>query len=120
MTDAAQSDEFPYAQASFDLMKLPTDRYDLWAPLFSGTQEWCSRCYSTSIALNKQWLDFLQMRAEADFALPQRLMACKTPSEAWTAYVGFLQKAATDYQSEISDLGKYAVISSASKGSISK
>ena len=42
---------------------------DLWHPLV-GAGEWGTRCCSTAIAVNKQWLDFLQKRFKADWEMP--------------------------------------------------
>ena len=77
---------------------------------FSGPQEWCSRCSSTIYALNKHWFEFLQKRAQEDFALPQYIMSCRTPVEVWTVYMQFLQKAVTDYQKEFVELGKLGIV----------
>jgi hypothetical protein len=83
---------------------------DLWDPLIRGPQQWCSRCSSTIYALNKHWFEFLQKRAQEDFALPQYIMSCRTPVEVWTVYMQFLQKAVTDYQKEFVELGKLGIV----------
>jgi len=87
-----------------------TEATELWAPLITGTQDWVNRCSSTIYSLNKQWMDFFQKRVEQDFALPQHIMSCRTPVEVWSVYTDFLQKAAADYQTEFSELGKLDII----------
>ena len=79
---------------------------DLRHPLLVGAGEWGTRCCSTAIAVNKQWLDFLQKRLKADLEMPQRFMSCSSPYEAWSVHVGFLQKTITDYQKELTALAK--------------
>ena len=83
---------------------------ELWAPLISETQEWCSRCGSTIYALNKHWFEFLQKQVQEDFALPQHTRSCRTLVEVWSVYMQFLQKAVTDYQNEFVELGKLGIV----------
>ena len=94
MPDDRSNDAFSFGNV---LWQWPGADTDLWDPLISGPQEWCSRCSSTIYALNKHWFEFLQKRAQEDFALPQYIMSCRTPVEVWTVYMQFLQKAVTDY-----------------------
>ena len=89
---------------------------DLWHPLLVGAGEWGTRCCSTAIAVNKQWLDFLQKRLKADLEMPQRFMSCSSPYEAWSVHVGFLQKTITDYQKELTALAKLGVVKLPTRG----
>ena len=108
--DDRSNDAFDFAAFRNGLWQWPGADTDLWDPLISGTQEWCSRCGSTIYALNKHWFEFLQKRAQEDFALPQHIMSCRTPVEVWSVYTDFLQKAVADYQTEFSELGKLAIV----------
>ena len=54
--------------------------------------------------------EFLQKRFQEDFALPQKIMSCRTPGEVWSVYMQFLQKAVTDYQNEFVELGKLGIV----------
>ena len=107
MPDDRSNDAFSFGNV---LWQWPGADTDLWDPLTGGTQEWCSRCSSTIYALNKHWFEFLQKRAQEDFALPQYIMSCRTPVEVWTVYMQFLQKAVTDYQKEFVELGKLGIV----------
>ncbi len=107
MPDDRSNDAFSFGNV---LWQWPGADTDLWDPLISGPQEWCSRCSSTIYALNKHWFEFLQKRAQEDFALPQYVMSCRTPVEVWTVYMQFLQKAVTDYQKEFVELGKLGIV----------
>ena len=44
--------------------------------------------------------------------MPERVMSCSSPYEAWSVHVGFLQKAFTDYQKELTALAKLGVVKS--------
>ena len=107
MPDDRSNDAFSFGNV---LWQWPGADTDLWDPLISGPQEWCSRCSSTIYALNKHWFEFLQKRAQEDFALPQYFMSCRTSVEVWTVYMQFLQKAVTDYQKEFVELGKLGIV----------
>lgn len=67
-------------------------RLDLWHPLLVGAGEWGTGCCSTAIAVNKQWLDFLQKRLKADLEMPQRFISCSSPYEAWSGACGISAK----------------------------
>ena len=110
MTDDRYNDAFEFSKLRAGWSQWPAATAELWPPLTSGTQEWCSRCSSTIYALNKHWFEFLQKRAQEDFALPQYIMSCRTPVEVWTVYMQFLQKAVTDYQKEFVELGKLGIV----------
>ena len=110
MADDRSNDAFELSNLRIGLSQWPTANNELWAPLITGTQDWVSRCTSTIYSLNKQWLDFFQKRVEQDFALPQHVMSCRTPVEVWSVYTDFLQKAAADYQTEFSELGKLGIV----------
>jgi len=43
-------------------------------------------------------------------------MSCSTPYEAWSLQVGFLQRAVTDYQKELTHLAKLGVVKTAARG----
>jgi hypothetical protein len=106
MADDRSNDAFDTSDLRIGLSQWRAANTEHWGPLISGTQDWVGRSSSTIYTLNKQWLDFLQKRFKEDFALPQRIMSCRTPVELWSAYTGFLQKAVTDYQKEFTELGK--------------
>ena len=103
-------------QATSDPTTFPAEVSDLWHPLVTGAADWGTRCCSTAIAANKQWFEFLQKRFEADWEMPERLMSCSTPYEAWSLQVGFLQRAVTDYQKELTYLAKLGVVKTAARG----
>lgn len=103
-------------QATSGPTTFPAEVSDLWHPLVTGAGDWATRCGSTAIAVNKQWFDFLQKRFKADWEMPQRLMSCSTLYEAWSLQVGFLQKAITDYQKELTHLAKLGVVKTAARG----
>jgi Phasin protein len=106
MTDVQSNKEFEMELHNGRTQWPTAETTELWAPLITGTQDWVGRFSSTTYALNKRWLDFLQKRFKEDFALPQRIMSCRTPMELWSAYREFLQEAVTDYQKEFAELGK--------------
>ena len=106
MADDRSNDAFDTSGLRIGLSQWRAANTEHWGPLISRTQDWVGRSSSTIYTLNKQWLDFLQKRFKEDFALPQRIMSCRTPVELWSAYTGFLQKAVTDYQKEFTELGK--------------
>jgi hypothetical protein len=105
MADVKSNEEFEMELPN-GRTQWPTANSEPWAPLITGTQDWVGRFSSTTYALNKRWLDFLQKRFKEDFALPLRIMSCRTPIELWSAYRDFLQEAVTDYQKEFAELGK--------------
>jgi hypothetical protein len=94
----------------------PAEASDLWHPLVTGAGDWATRCCSTVLAVNKQWLDFLQKRFKADWEMPERVMSCSSPYEAWSVHVGFLQKAFTDYQKELTALANLGVVKIPARG----
>ena len=110
MADDRYNDPFAFPGFGMGLSQWPSASDELWAPLISETQEWCSRCGSTIYALNKHWFEFLQKRVQEDFALPQHTRSCRTPVEVWSVYMQFLQKAVTDYQNEFVELGKLGIV----------
>lgn len=79
---------------------------EIWNPMLSGLQSWNGAFGKAILALNSEWLGFLNRRMKEDVALPQQLTACKSADEAWHVYVEFLQKAVTDYQHEFAELAR--------------
>jgi hypothetical protein len=86
------------APISFGFPQWPTKPVDM-------LQAW-TKSGSTVLALNNEWLAFVNRRLKEDFALPQHLVTCKGPEEMWRVYVEFLQKAVDDYQNEFAELAK--------------
>ena len=74
--------------------------------MLSGLQAWNGAFGKAVFALNSEWLGFLNQRIKEDVALPQDLVSCKSPDEAWHVYVGFCQKAVADYQHEFAELAR--------------
>ena len=48
--------------------------------------------------------------------MPERVMSCSSPYEAWSVHVGFLQKAFTDYQKELTALANLGVVKIPARG----
>ena len=86
MADDRSNDAFDTSDLRIGLSQWRAANTEHWGPLISGRQDWAGRSSSTIYTLNKQWLDFLQKRFKEDFALPQRIMSCRTPVELWSAY----------------------------------
>ena len=67
------------------------------------------KVYDGIVAMNKNWVAFVNRRLKEDLAVPQQLAACKTVQDMYGVYTEFFQTAYADYQSEfeqISKLGK--------------
>lgn len=78
----------------------------LWNPMLSGMQYWNGAFGKAIMAINSEWLGFLNQRIKEDVALPQQLASCKSADEAWHVYVEFCQKAVADYQHEFAELAR--------------
>jgi hypothetical protein len=75
-------------------------------PAFAAMAEFNGKLYDSAARLNTEWAEFLSRRLQEDFAVPQRLAACKSPQEAQQVYVDYWQTAFAQYQSEMGRLAK--------------
>ena len=58
-----------------------------WWPAFAGYGEWNTRLQQGTVALCREWQDFLGRRIAEDVALVQRLGTARSPEQVWAAYV---------------------------------
>ena len=110
MADDRFHDAFAFWGLSIGLSQWPGASNDLWAPLITGTQEYCSRCSSTIYALNKHWFEFLQKRVAGGFRSTSTHHVMPHARDFWSVYMQFLQKALTDYQKEFVELGRLGIV----------
>jgi hypothetical protein len=78
-------------------------------PALTAVAQMNGKVYDGIVAMNKNWLAFVNRRLKEDLAVPQQLVACKTMQDMYGVYTDFFQTAYADYQSEfeqISKLGK--------------
>ena len=99
--------------AVFALPGWPGWSANMWQPMLNAMVAWNCKFGPTVAAFNAEWLDFVNRRIKEDFALSQRIGACKSPDQAWRTYSEFLLKATDDYQNEFAELVRLASWASA-------
>jgi hypothetical protein len=90
----------------FDLFMMPMTALNVLNPFLAGAAIWNSRAYEGFATLVPEWQDFLARRFEQDLTLLQRLAACRSPDQIWTANVEFWQRAADDYGKQFATMMK--------------
>src|SRR5574342_284108 len=109
MADNATSrTSYGWDNPNVSLSMTPATGYALWAPAFAGAVKWNGRMYQGFATLGSEWLDFVNRRLKEDLSFPQRLCASQTPEEVRQVYVAFWQKAADDYQNELTVMSRLA------------
>ena len=100
------------AESAFSPMMMPFG-FDAFMqfhrPALTAVAQMNGKVYDGIVAMNKNWLAFVNRRLKEDLAVPQQLVACKTMQDMYGVYTDFFQTAYADYQSEfeqISKLGK--------------
>jgi uncharacterized phage infection (PIP) family protein YhgE len=79
------------------------------APILSANialLNWNAKNCGRLAAGYKQWFEFVGHRLEEEASLAVRMQAAKDPQEVARAYSDFAEKAAKDYQAELSALTK--------------
>jgi hypothetical protein len=100
------------AESAFPPMMMPFgfDAFmEFHRPALTAVAQMNGKVYDGIVAMNKNWLAFVNRRLKEDLAVPQQLVACKTMQDMYGVYTDFFQTAYADYQSEfeqISKLGK--------------
>jgi hypothetical protein len=75
-------------------------------PALAVMAEFNGRLYDSVARFNSEWVEFVGRRLQEDFAVPQRLAACKSPLEAQLIYVNYWKTAFAQYQGELGRLAK--------------
>jgi cation transport regulator ChaB len=75
-------------------------------PAFAAIADFNGKLYDSATRFNTEWAEFLGRRLQEDFAVPQRLSACKSPQEAQQIYVDYWKTAFAQYQDEMGRLAK--------------
>ena len=64
------------------------------------------RAFEQMQSLNTEWMRFVQYRLQEDAAFARRLADCHSIPDAFGLYTEFFQKAARDYQGEMTSIAK--------------
>ena len=75
-------------------------------PTLSAAAEMNGRLYETVVALNTEYVGFVNRRLKEDLGLPQQFAACRTLEDIYGVYTGFFQRAVEQYQAEIEQMAK--------------
>jgi hypothetical protein len=75
-------------------------------PALTAVAEFNGKLLDTAAKVNAEWADFLGRRLQADLALSQRLVACKSPQEAQQVCLHYWKTAFSQYQDEMGRLAK--------------
>lgn len=75
-------------------------------PAFAAMVEFNSKLLDNSARLSAEWADFLGRRVQEDLAVPQRLVACKSPQEAQQVCAEYWKTAFAQYQDEMGRLAR--------------
>jgi len=87
---------------------MPATGYEPWGPALAGAVKWNGKMYEGLALLGSEWLDFVNRRLKENVSLPQRLYATRSPEEVHQAYIAFWQRAADDYQKELTVMTRLA------------
>jgi Phasin protein len=77
-----------------------------WQNALSTVNVWNACALSSVSTLNKDWLDFINHRLEADAAYSQQLAACKSTEDWWRVTANFAEATRHEYQEHYSRLAK--------------
>jgi hypothetical protein len=69
-----------------------------WGTAQYGMSGWNVSFAPALSGFSSGWLKFVNRRLQEDFALPQKLVACRDISEIWQTYGDFWNQAVDDYQ----------------------
>jgi hypothetical protein len=75
-------------------------------PALTAVAEFNGKLLDAAAKLNAEWTDFLGRRLQEDLALPQRLVACKSPQEAQQVYTDYWKTTFAQYQDEMGRLAQ--------------
>jgi hypothetical protein len=75
-------------------------------PAIAAMAEFNAKLLDAAAKLNAEWADFLGRRLQEDLALPQRLVACKSPDAAQQVYAEYWKTTFAQYQEEMGRLAK--------------
>jgi hypothetical protein len=78
----------------------------LFHPALATMVEVNTKLYAGLVEINKEGVDFVNRRLQADFTLPQRVGACKSPQDVFKVWSDFYRHAFDDYQDEFGKLTK--------------
>ena len=78
----------------------------LFHPALATMVEVNARLYAGLVEINKEGVDFANRRLQADFTLPQRVGACKSPQDVFKVCSDCYRHAFEDYQGEFGKLTK--------------
>ena len=79
---------------------------EMQRPMLNAMADFNSRIFENASSFNKEWVNFLNRRLEADLAMPRQLAACKSPQDVYDVYNEFYQRAFTHYQAEFEEFSK--------------
>jgi hypothetical protein len=75
-------------------------------PAFAAIAEFNGKLCDSAARFNAEWAEFVGRRLQEDFAVPQRLAACKSAQEAQQICVDYWKTAFEQYQDEMGRLAK--------------
>lgn len=89
------------------LMPLNVDALmSMTRPALAAVAEFNGKFYDSAAQFNAEWAEFVSRRLQEDFAVPQRLAACKSPQDAQQVCVNYWKTAFAQYQEELNRLTK--------------
>jgi hypothetical protein len=97
------------AESAFPPMMMPFgfDAFmEFHRPALTAVAQMNGKVYDGIVAMNKNWVAFVNRRLKEDLAVPQQLAACKTMQDMYGVYTEFFQTAYADYQSEFEQMSK--------------
>jgi hypothetical protein len=86
----------------FDFAKLA----EINGPALSAIAEINSKLCEALIAMNREWVGFVNRRFEEDAAMPQYLARCKSAHDMYEVYADFFQRAYNQYQTQFEQFTK--------------
>ena len=75
-------------------------------PAFAAMADFNGKLYDSAARFNTEWAEFLGRRLQEDFAVPQRLSACRSPQRLRQIFVDYWKTAFAQYQDEMGRLAK--------------